>query len=492
MKKTYFILTALLAVIYGVAYCFGYVNTDISVITAMAIPASVAGEYTQPYVSQFDINKQAFWPDLFRRYGKQGAEFIGMCEAMGWTSDISVELIQHFEDDWIWDNFSVEAQAGGGTTATLTISASSIDADGNFYPSEKDIIEFPNKDSSGNYIQAYVTAIGANTISVKAAKTGWTIPATTGGQMLFIATNANGEGTGQPTPKVSSFNKYTNTTATIKQSVGWSGAQANNDFWFETYDGKAVNGAVGLASMELDFRMATVTQGMILSGQKYDNLTDGGKKVTGTEGLFPAMNRAAIPFGYSTWGISSYDVIEKALSKVYAGVYTGMLLGRDLDIANENAIEDFLKHTNVDNTRKVLNVQMFGEDNADDPNSLSVAIGFDAIKKAKRNYGFMRFEAMSNPKTYGTDGYDYPSQGFGFPLKADNMDAKTKAKIPSMRTIYKKKDGYSRTREMFWTGSANAAKYGNTNDIDTRELNCRTEVGFEVFGVQQFIHLFAV
>lgn len=490
MKKLNFILTALLVLGYGVAYCFGYVHTDPSLSLAMAIPASVAGEYTQPYVSTFDINKQAFWPELYRKFGKQGAEFIGMCEAMGWTSDMSVELIQHFEDDWIWDNFSVEAQAGGGATATLTLSASSIDADGNFYPSVKDIIEFPNKDANGNYIQAYVTAIGAGTISVKVARTAWTIPATTNGEMLFIATNANGEGTGQPTPKVSSFNKYTNTFAIVKQSVGWSGSQATNDFWFDEYDGKKINGAVGLASMELDFRMAKATQGMILSGQKYQSLTDGGKTVTGTEGLFPAMNRAAIPFGYITWGISSYDVIEKALSKVYAGIYTGMLLGRDLDIANENAIADYLKHTNVDYTRKTLNVQMFGEDDVDNPEALSVAIGFDAIKKAKRNYGFMRFEAMTDPKTYGTDGYDYPSQGFGFPLKSDNMDAKTKAKIPAIRTVYKKKDGYDRTREMFWTGSANAAKYGNTNDIDSRELNCRTNVGFEVFGVNQFIHLF--
>ncbi|HMG15016.1 MAG TPA: hypothetical protein VK590_06200 [Saprospiraceae bacterium] len=442
----------------------------------------------QPYVSQFDINKQAFWPVLYQKYGKQGIEFVGMCEAMGWTSDISVELIQHFEDDWIWDNFSVEAQAGGGLTATLTISASSIDAQGNFYPGVKDIIEFPNKDAQGNYIQAYVTAIGANTIDVKAGRSTWLIPATTAGETLFIATNVNGEGTGQPAPKVTTFNKYTNTVADIKQTVGWTGAEALNDFWFDEYDGKTINGAVGLASMQLDFRMAKTTQGMILSGQKYQNLTDGGKLVTGTEGLFPALNRAAIPFGYTTWGLSSYDVIEKALSKVYAGTTTGMLLARDLDITNENVIADWLKHTNVDYVRTTNNKMLFGEnDNSED---LAVAIGFDYIKKAKRDFGFMRFSAMTDPKTYGTDGFDYTRIGIGFPLKANNMDAKTKAKIPAMRTIYKKKDGFSGTREMFWTGSSNAAKYGNTNDIDTRELNCRTKVGFEVFGVNQFAHFF--
>lgn len=488
MKNIKIILLSAFAFIMAIAYCFGAVNTD--VLTAMAIPAAVSGTYTQPYVSQFDIHRQAFWPALYQKYGDQGAEFIGMCEAMGWTSTMSVELIQHFEDDWIWDNFSVESQAGGARTATLTLSATSIDANGNFYPGVKDIIEFPVKDSRGNYIQAYVTAIGAGTITVKTVMDDLVVPATTGGEVLFVVTNANGEGTGQPTSKVSTWNHYTNTYATYKQTVGWSGLEATNDYWFDEYGGKKINGAVGLASMQLDFRMAKAGQGMALSGQKYQTLTDGGKPVTGTEGLFPAMNRAAIPFGYSSWGLLSYDVIEKGLSKVYAGIYTGMLFGRDIDITNENALEDYLKHTNVDYTRKVGNTMLFGEDDAGNENALSVAIGFDYLKKAKRNYAFKRFTAMNDPKTYGSDGFDYPRQAFGFPLKSDNMDSKTKAKIPAMRTIYKKKDGYDRTHEMFWTGSADSPKYGNTNDIDTRELNCRTTMGFEVFGVNQFIHMF--
>lgn len=491
MKKFHIILSALLALCAGVAFCFGYVDTVFGISTAMAIPAAVSGQqYTQPYVSAFDVHKQAFWPELIRKYGNQGIEFIGMCEAMGWTRDISVEIIQHFEDDWIWDNFAVGAQVGGARTATLTIDPASINSDGKFYPAVKDVIEFPNKDASGNYIQAYVTAIGANTIDIKTVLAAWNVPATTAGQFLFIATNANGEGTGQPTPKTSTFNKYTNTFAIPKQTVGWTGSEAVNDFWFDEYDGKKINGAVGLASMQLDFRMAKVTQGMILSGQKYQDLTDNSKPVTGTEGLFPAMNRAAIPFGYTTWGISSYDVIEKALSRVFAGTYTGMLFGRDIDISNENAIQDYLKHTDVDYTRKTLNMQMFGEDDADNPDALSVAIGFNCIVKAKRKYGFKRFDAMNDPKTYGTDGFDYTRQAFGFPLKSDNMDSKTKAKISSMCTVYKKKDGYNRTREMFWTGSANVEKYGNTNDVDDRLLNCRTQVGFEIFAVNNFIHIY--
>lgn len=476
---------AAVSLILGCLYWFGAMPVD-GLVLAMAVPAAVSGQQqTQTYASVFDIHKQDFWPELIEKYGDQGIEFVGMLEAMGWSRDIGVEIIQHFEDDWIWDNFAVGAQAGGGATATLTIDAASINSDGKFYPQVKDVIEFPNKDSDGNYIQAYVTAIGATTIDVKVARSAWTIPATTSAQVLFIATNANGEGTGQPTPQVSTWNKYTNTTAIIKKTVGFSGSEATNSYWWDSYKGKS--GMVNMLSMQLDYRMAKAKQGMILTGQKYQNLTDGGKTVTGTEGLFPAMNRAGIKLPFSTWGLASYDTIEKALSRVYASTKTGLLLGINLDITNDNVIADYLKHTNVDYTRKTTNEYLFG--GTDRTEQLAVTIGFDYIEKAKRVFAIKRFDAMNDPKTFGTSGYDYPSRGFTFSLKRDNMDVKSKATIPTICTVYKKRDGYDRAHEMFFTGSANVAKYGNTNDVDDRLLNCRSTMGLEVFAVSQFISL---
>lgn len=467
------------------AYAFGMSPVDVTL--AMAVPAAVSGQQqTQSYSSLFDINRQDFWPELIQQHTDQGIEFVGMLEAMGWSRDIGVELIQHFEDDWIWDNFAVGAQAGGASTATITIDAASINSDGKFYPQVKDIIEFPNKDSNGNYMQAYVTAIGATTIDVKVvAGATYNIPATTGGQVLFIATNANGEGTGQPTPQVSTWNKYSNTTAIIKKSVGFTGSQATNELWWNNYKGKS--GMTNMLSMQLDYRMAKAKQGMILTGQKYQNLTDGGKTVTGTEGLFPAMNRAGIKMPFSTWGLASYDSLEKSLSRVYASNKTGLLLGINLDITNDNVIADYLKHTNVDYTRKTTNEYLFG--GTDRTEQLAVTIGFNYIEKAKRVFAIKRFDAMNDPKTFGTSGFDYPSRGFAFPLKRDNMDVKSKATIPAICTVYKKLDGYDRTHEMFFTGSANVAKYGNTNDVDDRLLNCRTQVGLEVFAVSQFVSL---
>lgn len=476
---------SLFAIVLGMTYCFGYLDTGAGMTLAMAVPAAVSGQQqTQAYTSVFDIHKQDFWDTLIEKYGDQGIEFVGMLEAMGWSREIGVELIQHWEDDWMWDNFAVGAQVGGAATATLTIDPASINADGKFYPQAKDVIEFPNKDSNGNYMQAYVTAVGANTIDVKVvAGATYNIPATTAGQVLFIPTNANGESTGQPTSRVTTWNKYVNTTAIIKQTVGFSGTEATNSYWWDNYKGKS--GMVNMLSMQLDYRMAKAKQGMILTGQRYQNLTDGGKTVTGTEGFFPVVNRLGIKIPFSTWGIASYDTIEKVQSRVYASTKTGMLLGINLDIQNDNAIFDLLKHTNVDYTRKTTNDYLFG--GTDRGEQLAVSIGFDYIQKAKRTFAIKRFDAMNDPKTFGTAGFDYPSRGYGFPLKRDNMDVKSKATIPTLCTVYKKLDGYDRTHEMWTTGSANVNKYGATNDVDERVLNSRTQVGFEAFAANQLM-----
>lgn len=485
MKKLNLILFALFAVVATVSYAFGYVDTGTGITLAMAVPAAVSGQQqTQTYASLFDIHKQDFWPELIEKYGDQGIEFIGMLEAMGWSRDIGVEIIQHFEDDWIWDNFAVGAQVGGASTATLTIDASSINADGKFYPQAKDVIEFPNKDSNGNYMQAYVTAVGVASIDVKVvAGATYNIPATTGGQVLFIATNANGEGTGQPTPQVSTWNKYTNTTAILKKTVGISGSEMTNALWWDNYKGKS--GYTNMLTMQLDYRLAKAKQGMILTGQKYTGLTDGGKTVTGTEGFFPVVNRVGIKVGYSTWGLASYDAIEKAQSRVYASTKTGLLLAINLDIANENVIADWLKHTNVEFATKTTNKYLFGE--SDTSEALAVNIGFDYVVKAKRTFAIKRFGAMNDPKTFGTSGFDYPNRGYGFPLQRDNMDVKSKALIPTLCTVYKKLEGYDRTHEVFTTGSANVEKYGNTNDVDDRLLHNRCTMGFEAFAANQLM-----
>jgi hypothetical protein len=448
-------------------------------------PAATAGDYSAAYISLQDIGMPKWYSRLVARFGDQGAEVVGMVQAMGWTDKSAQKLIQHYEDDWIWDSFKVMSNAGGGATATLTIDPQSIYA-GRFFPVVTDIIEFPNKDASGNNIQAQVTAVGANTISLKVAKAAWTIPAVVDGQELIVVTGASAEGTGQPTPRRTTYNLYQNTFATVKESVEMTGDAMTEQLKWEQYtliSGKTVTGIVSQTSMELDLKQMIKEQGMFLSGNKYEDLTQDGKTVPGTEGMFPALNRAAIPYGYTIFGMSTYDTIEKSLSRVYAGQISGMLNGIDVDITSENVLADYLKHTNVDYVTKNANSQLFG-----DNEGAAVAVRFRYIEKAKRVFAMKRFEALQNPKQYGATDYDYTGRFVIMPLKKNNVDPQTKAKVPTMRTLYRSLDGYDRQKEMFTTGSANAAKYGNTNDVDNRLLHCRTQMGAEFFAINQWVN----
>lgn len=447
-------------------------------------PAATAGEYSGSYISLQDIGMPKWYSRLIAKYGDQGAEVVGMVQALGWTDKSAQKLIQHYEDDWIWDSFKVMANAGGSATATLTIDPTSIYL-GKFFPVVTDIIEFPTKDASGNNIQAQVTAVGSNTITINVVTAGTTIPSVVDGQELIVMTGASAEGTGQPAARRTTYNLYQNDFAIVKESVEMTGDAMTEQLKWEEYtliSGKTVTGIVSQTSMELDLKQMIKEQGMFLTGRRYDNLTEGGKKVFGTEGMFPALKRAGIQYGYTILGMSTYDTIEKSLSRVFAGTISGMLNGIDVDIASENILADFLKHTNVDYITTTSNKQLFGDNEGN-----AVAVRFNYIEKAKRVYAMKRFEALQNPKQFGANDYDYTGRFVIMPLKKNNVDPQTKAKVPTMRTLYRSLNGYDRQKEMWTTGSANVAKYGATNDVDNRLMHCRTQMGAEFFAINQWV-----
>lgn len=451
------------------------------------VPAATAGDYSGAYISLQDIGMPKWYDKLVASKGDQGLEFVGMVHAMNWcqTEKEDTKLVQHYEDDWIWDNFRVAAQAGGGLTATLTISSVSI-YDGKFYPGVNDIIEFPNTDASGNPILAQVTAIGANTIDVKVANTAWTIPATTEGQELIVGTTWYADDTGQPASKRTTFNLYQNQFVINKQSVKMTGLAMTEELKWKNYElisGKNMGGVVSRTTGELDIRMMIGEQYTFLSGQTTDNLTG----IAGLEGMFAGMRRASIQFPYVVWGLSAYDAMDKAQSQVYAGSIQGMLMGINLEQANRSVMSDYLKHTNVDYVTKSSNLELFG--NAENSDALAMVIDFNYIKlTSKRRYAFKRFDSLINPKQYGATGYNYQGNFYTIPLKKNNVDPNNQMRVPTMQIIYRAKDGYDRRNEFFTTGSANVAKYGNTNDVDNRIMNGRSTMSARFFALSQWIN----
>jgi hypothetical protein len=419
-----------------------------------------------------------------------------MLMALGWESTTDVQTIEHFEDDFVWDNFKVEARAAGaaGAAVTITINADSIDSQGKFFPGVKDIVEFPNRDANGDPIQAFVTAIGATTIDVKPLKTAWAIPALSAGQELIIVTNGNSEGSLQNAPKVSGAFKVTNKFAIAKADISATGSEMTDRAWIsKDAQGKAVGAWYSKAlNFDLDYRMMQSIQGWFLGGQEPNNSIldpDTGKPIKWTKGIFPTMNDTSIQHPYNDqFNVADFDEIERGMSRVYAGTLTAALLGLEVDITLENNLKAYFNFTNIDYITKQSNATLFGNDEG-----LAASVGFNYFEKAKRKFALKRFSTLHNPKTYGSSGYDYVDRAFMFPLRNQNvvMDSQgNKSTLPTMRIVYKALDSYSRKMEVFQTGSANAAKWGVTNTSDTRLWHQRCEFGVETFAANQWVNIY--
>lgn len=485
-------LGLLLGVIAILFAAFGHAEAG-GAVMAVSTGAST-GAYNESYVSSYDLNMRKFYPEMVARYGDQGAEFIGMMMALGWESTIDVATLEHFEDDWIWTSFKVDAHAAGSTGAnvTLTINSDSIDADGTFYPAVKDVIEFPNKDTNGDPIQGYILSSTSTTITLRPLKTTWAIPAVSAGQTLIVVTNGNSEGSGQPDPKRRGAYLYTNKFAIGKASVEGTGSEMTDKAWIDEYAGKKVGSYFDVAtSLDLDYRMAQNIQGWFLGGQEIDNTVldpDNNKPVKWTQGLFPRMNEVAIQHPYIDFDVTDFDEIERGLSKVYAGVFTAFMPAIELDIAVENALKSYMDYNNNSYLVKAANDELFSGDEG-----LAMSVKFSYVEKARRKFAIKRFSTLHNPQTYGADGYDYPTRGVMFPLRSKNtvtLRNGQRAQIPTMRVVYKALGSYSRKMEVFKTGSADASRWGVTNDVDNRLYHQRSEFAAEFWASNQYVNIF--
>lgn len=468
---------------------------EVAVGASLAYSGAVAATMSNNFVSGFDLNKTQVYEKLIARYGDQGLEFIMMLMGMGWEDTCSVKTIEHFEDDWISPSFTVNAGSAGsaGAAVTIVINSASINADGQSIPVVKDIIEFPGV-GGVNPVLGMITAKSGANLTVVPLKAAASIPAVSTGQTLIIQTNANAEGSFQMNPKARGAALFQNGFQIVKADIEATGSEMTTDSWIQQApDGSKVGPWYNLAlNMDLDFRMAKAIQGALLVGQEIDNPLaldpDTATKPTGTKGLFPTMNEVSIQHPYINFGIADFDTIERAIAKVYGGTTTACLFGIDLDIAVENTLKTYFNFTNIDYIREKNNNNLFGGEKG-----MAAAVGFSYLEKAKRAFAFKRFDTLTDPQSFGADGYSYTSRGVMFPLRKNNKVQLTdgsSAMVPSIRVRYKAADGYNRKMEVFNSGSAQAAKYGVTNTKDARSWHQRSEVGLQLFGANSFVNLY--
>lgn len=467
-------------------------------IAAFDGPSSVAASYFQNYVSGFDLNLRKILPELYRRYNNQGREFIDMVLAMGNYRMSDVSVIEHFEENLIWEKLQVLSGSAGaaGAAVNVTLAPSSLDANNRYYARVNDQVLF--KDGSKGIIKSIdVTTPTAPVMSIVPLKSANNIPAVSNNETIIIYSNIFSEGSTQPSNAAQGAYLYQNGFQIVKESVGASGSQMTDASWVETVDGKGIKGWFNKAvTFDLDHRMAVRMQGAILEGEEIDNplaidtLNDNASLVgQGTEGLFPLMRRVSIPYPYSPGSLTTTDVdaIDKLLNKKYAPAYVAGMLGQDVDIELTDVLKDYFAFTGIDYTTKVANNKFFGGDA--DGDALSAIVQFQYFKKSQggRTYCFKRFGALQDPQTYGATGFDYTGKAVWIPMDA-KVNPKNGKAIPSLGIVFKGMGGYSRKMEMFDIGGAgNGPKQ---TPVDRRDYYQRSEIGFEAFGADTFVDMY--
>lgn len=459
-------------------------------------PQAVVADYFNNYVSSFDLNIRKVLPELYRRYGNQGREFIDMCLALGYERVDGVEVIEHYEEDLIHEKFQVKAQSAGaaGAQVNITLASTALDSDNRFYVRENDVLTFPNR------VKGFVKSIDISTptapiLAVIPLLSADSIPAVTENQWLIITSNMFSEGSTQPSGRAQGIFKYQNGYQIIKESVGGSGSQMATESWIKVYDGKGIQSWFNKAvAIDLDHRMCINMQGALLEGVKVDNplvvdaLNANASLVgAGTEGLFPYMDRVSIPYPYTPGGftVQDFDAMDKLLNKQYAPAVVAGLLGQNIDMEIQDVLKDYFNFTDINYITKTTNDKLFGMD--EDAEKLSAVVNFRYFKKgAGRVYATKRFDAMQDPQTYGAPGYNYVGKGIWFPL-GKGKDPKTKKMIPSFGIVYKGLGTYSRKMEMFDIGGAGTGP--KQTPVDRRDYYQRTEMGCEVFGGNSFVSM---
>lgn len=407
---------------------------------------------------------------LVERYGKQN--LTGLLEMLGNKAPVDSTTFYHYEEDWIHTTVTGTLNAAGTSATTLTISAP-VEA---FSTAIDDVSsvrvgDILKNDGGGVMHVTAVTNSATSTTATVAVVVADSLGTTE--DVFAIVGNAFDEGTDQPKGLTPGVNEYSNNVQIIKESYEVSGSALTEKIWFEVNDpATGRTGYVWALKGEGDtfrrFNNYMETQ-MIVGVQNSTGtpMTEGLEAFARTGNVEDAgtIGTAAAALTHFENLVTKLDANRGAKENLY-------IMGFDLALAID-------KWLTVD-SRFINGGISYGAFNG----SQEVATGFgiDSFYLAGYTFHKMRYEPFSYPQLLGAIGY----KGKGCVIPMDSqVDASTRASIPSLRIRYKAAEGYSREMEHWMEGGAGLDV--KTNGLDVLKLNYRTERGFEGFASNRFI-----
>lgn len=455
-------------------------------------------QYNRPLLSSFGMLYPDKLDELFRRYGKQGYQYFLMLRALGFRLEAENEQYSHFEENYIHENFTEKtgaAQPAVGASIDITLSATDVTANDQYYPRVGDDLIFQTTTGRvvGNiYSIDDTTDPTAPVLTVYPKRSTDQFPAVAAGTTLYIFSSSFAEGTTQPESRFSGTEEFTNTLKIIKESVESTGTALNQKLWFDIpwTQGGETWGYYRKALVDLDYRMALQIGGACLFDVQTTNtsLLDSttGYSINGTDGLFPTANTYGHQYPYTagTLTVGDFDQWDRLLEQEFVTAKVVMMMeGVKLYQEVENMLVDYIKNTDVDYTRKVVTDELFNG-----LQKMEVTVSWKYFTKSDRTFAFKRMHDFSNIKTYGSPGSKVPQLGILIPMDY-TKDAKTGAGLPSIGYRYSKLGDYSREFEMWDIRGAggNTASYNTA--IDKIVTYSRAHIGAHQVGANRFIVL---
>lgn len=402
------------------------------------------------------IDKPEIRDSLIRTYGNQ--ELTGFVRAIGAFVPVGAEKKEWYE----------EVKLHNATTLTVKALDAAVIDTGN------DVVWEMAPDSTirlydvlriGDTI-CYVTLItaigGADEVTVAPYNTwklGYDAAATA---IATIVGNDYAKFTDQPTEWVESNVKHRESPfVIIKEKYAIGGSSMANYSWVRVPAGKEnAGGWVWYLKGENDqrSRFENYTERQMIEAEVAGNSVVSDLGVTGTEGLFSAINDRGIHGDGAITAFTDVQALAQELENERgAAEYTIWS-----SISQTQDLDDMLKtETAVGAT---TSYGLFNNSEA-----MAITLGFAGFRNSGYDFYYKKWKLANESEMLGAHA------GFNAVfIPADHIiDAKSEEAIPSFSIGYKAAEGYSREIETFLQGSANLPIA--TNTVDTREVHYRTE-----------------
>ena len=263
----------------------------------------------------------------------------------------------------------------------------------------------------------------------------------------------------------------------IKESFEVSGTEATNVIYFKVDNEKMGSGYLWYLKGEADTykRFLDYCELQLILGKQVataqTNMTQ-----RGTEGLldFIESRGQSMDLGSASITMADFDAIVKSLDKYRGAKEMALYAGIDLSLD----IDDLLAAQGA-YAAGGANYGTF-QNNKD----MALNLGFNSFSRGGYTFHKKTYDLFNHPKLMGATGFNYPGYGMCIPMDTQR-DARSGAKIPSLRIRFKAANGYSREMEHWLTGSA--VLKNKTNAEDNLKSHYRTERGFEGFAPNRFM-----